>query len=421
MQFFRDVSLSTIVAGLVAVLVGFTSSIALVFQAAQSFSASSAHITSWVWALCMGVGLCCIVPSLWLRQPVMVAWSTPGAAVLAAGGAAGQFGLEQAVGAFIGSAVLILLCGVTGIFERLMTRIPVALASALLAGVLAKFGMDAFGAAATGPAIVLPMLAAYILGKHYHPRYVVLWTLVAGIAAAALQGQLHWEQVQWTLATPQWTTPVFTWQAFVSLGLPLFVVTMASQNLPGVIVMRSAGYAVPVSGIVSLTGALSAVLAPFGGYAINFAAITAALCTGTEAHPDPARRYTAAVVCGVAYLILGGVCRCGHRLAVGFSERIGAGHRRVCLAGQYCRWLARCLGRCPAAGSRHRDFFGHLKRCDAVGRRLSVLGGGSRCSGFAGAKAPPMEQDLTHGLLCNCFLLPIHWPASTPKKTPLSP
>ncbi len=305
MQFFRDVSLSTIVAGLVAVLVGFTSSIALVFQAAQSLGASSAQITSWVWALCMGVGLCCIVPSLWLRQPVMVAWSTPGAAVLAAGGAAGQFGLEQAVGAFIGSALLILLCGVTGIFERLMTRIPVALASALLAGVLAKFGMDAFGAAATGPAIVLPMLAAYILGKHYHPRYVVLWTLVVGIAAAALQGQLHWEQVQWTLATPQWTTPVFTWQAFVSLGLPLFVVTMASQNLPGVIVMRSAGYAVPVSGIVSLTGALSAVLAPFGGYAINFAAITAALCTGTEAHPDPARRYTAAVVCGVAYLILG--------------------------------------------------------------------------------------------------------------------
>ena len=116
MQFFRDVSLPTIVAGLVVVLVGFTSSIALVFQAAQSLGASSAQITSWVWALCMGVGLCCIVPSLWLRQPVMVAWSTPGAAVLAAGGAAGQFGLEQAGGAFIGSALRIRLCGVTGIF-----------------------------------------------------------------------------------------------------------------------------------------------------------------------------------------------------------------------------------------------------------------------------------------------------------------
>jgi len=186
-----------------------------------------------------------------------------------------------------------------------MARIPVALASALLAGVLAKFGMDAFAAAASGPAIVLPMLAAYILGKHYQPRYVVLWTLLIGILAAALQGQMHWEQVQWTLAVPQWTTPVLSWQAFVSLGIPLFVVTMASQNLPGVIVMRSAGYAVPVSGIVGLTGAASAMLAPFGGYAINFAAITAALCTGPEAHPDPARRYTAAVVCGVAYLVLG--------------------------------------------------------------------------------------------------------------------
>ena len=211
MRVFKDLSLSAFTAGFVAVLVGFTSSVAIVFQAAQAFGATPAQITSWMWALGLGMGLCSLVPSLLLRQPVMVAWSTPGAAVLAAGGAAGQFGLEQAVGAFIGSALLILLCGVTGIFERLMTRIPVALASALLAGVLAKFGMDAFGAAASGPAIVLPMLAAYILGKHYHPRYVVLWTLVAGIAAAALQGQLHWEQVQWTLATPQWTTPVFTW------------------------------------------------------------------------------------------------------------------------------------------------------------------------------------------------------------------
>ncbi len=305
MQFWRDLSLSSTVAGLVAVLVGFTSSIALVFQAAQSFGATPGQITSWVWALCLGVGLCCIVPSLWLRQPIMVAWSTPGAAVLAAGGAAGQFSMEQAVGAFIGSAVLIVLCGVTGVFERLMARIPVALASALLAGVLAKFGMDAFAATASGPAIVLPMLAAYILGKHYQPRYVVLWTLAAGVAAATAQGSMHWGQVQWALATPQWTTPSFTWQAFVSLGIPLFVVTMASQNLPGVIVLRSAGYAVPVSRLVSLTGAASIVLAPFGGYAINFAAITAALCTGPEAHPDPARRYTAAVVCGIAYVVLG--------------------------------------------------------------------------------------------------------------------
>lgn len=304
-QFWRELSASTVVAGLVAVLVGVSSSIALVFQAAQAFGASSAQITSWVWALCLGVGLCCIVPSLWLRKPIMVAWSTPGAAVLAAGGASGYFSLEQAVGAFIGSSLLIVLCGMSGIFERLMARIPVALASALLAGVLAKFGMDAFASTATAPWVVLPMLAAYVLAKHLQPRYAVLWTLAAGIASAALQGRMHWEQVQWTLATPQWTTPEFTWQAFVSLAIPLFVVTMASQNLPGVVVMRGAGYEVPVSGIVSLTGAVSVLLAPFGGYAINFAAITAALCSGPEAHPDPARRYTAAVVCGVVYLGVG--------------------------------------------------------------------------------------------------------------------
>lgn len=303
MRFFRDLSLSAASAGFVAVLVGFTSSVALVFQAAQAFGASQEVISSWMWALGIGMGLASAVPSLLLRQPVMIAWSTPGAAVLASAGLG--FGLGEATGAFIVSALLIVLCGVTGWFERVMNRIPMAIASALLAGVLAHFGMAAFSAARTALPLVLTMLAAYLLARRWLPRYTVPVTLVVGTAFAAWEGSIAWTEVRWEWARPMWTTPVFTWQAAISLALPLFVVTMASQNLPGVAVMRATGYRMPVSRLVSLSGLTTLVLAPFGGYAFNLAAITAAICMGPEAHENPARRYTAAVSCGLIYVVIG--------------------------------------------------------------------------------------------------------------------
>jgi len=305
MRFFRDLSLSAFTAGFVAVLVGFTSSVALVFQAAQAFGATPAQITSWMWALGLGVGLCCLVPSLWLRKPVMVAWSTPGAAVLASAGMAGSFTMPEAVGAFLVCAALITLCGVTGWFEKLMDRIPMEIASALLAGVLARFGLQAFGAAQTALGMVLAMLAAYLLGRRLLPRYAVVLTLLVGVAWAAASGKMEWSRVQWELALPVFTAPQFTWQAFVSLALPLFVVTMASQNMPGVAVIRATGYELPVSRLVSMTGIASLLLAPFGGYALNFSAITAAICMGQEAHEDKDKRYTAAVVCGAMYMVIG--------------------------------------------------------------------------------------------------------------------
>ncbi|MBV7418945.1 benzoate/H(+) symporter BenE family transporter [Comamonas sp. CMM03] len=305
MRFFRDLSLSAFTAGFVAVLVGFTSSVALVFQAAQAFGATPAQITSWMWALGLGVGLCCLVPSLWLRKPVMVAWSTPGAAVLASAGMAGSFTMPEAVGAFLVCAALITLCGVTGWFEKLMDRIPMEIASALLAGVLARFGLQAFGAAQTALGMVLAMLAAYLLGRRLLPRYAVVLTLLVGVAWAAASGKMEWSRVQWELALPVFTAPQFTWQAFVSLALPLFVVTMASQNMPGVAVIRATGYELPVSRLVSMTGIASLLLAPFGGYALNFSAITAAICMGPEAHEDKDKRYTAAVACGAMYMVIG--------------------------------------------------------------------------------------------------------------------
>jgi benzoate membrane transport protein len=305
MRFFKDLSLSAFTAGFVAVLVGFTSSVAIVFQAAQAFSATPELISSWMWALGLGMGLCTAIPSLVLRQPVMVAWSTPGAAVLATAGLAGGFSMAEAVGAFLVCGALITLAGVTGWFERVMNRIPMAIASALLAGVLARFGLQAFAAAQTALALVLLMLATYLLGKRLAPRYAVVATLAVAVAYAAATGGMAWSRVTLDFAVPVFTAPVFSLGAITSLALPLFVVTMASQNLPGVAAIRAAGYDMPISRLITVTGVAMLVLAPFGAFALCLSAITAAICMGREAHEDTARRYTAAVSCGVLYVLIG--------------------------------------------------------------------------------------------------------------------
>ncbi|KQU78127.1 hypothetical protein ASE08_02045 [Rhizobacter sp. Root16D2] len=300
-----DMSLSAFVAGFVAVLVGFTSSVAIVFSAAQALGAGPAEISSWMWALGLGMGLCSALPSLWLRQPVMIAWSTPGAAVLATAAASGGFHLPEAVGAFLASAALITLFGMTGWFERLMGRIPMPIASALLAGVLARFGLDAFVALKSAFALVLLMLATYLVGRRLWPRYAVPGVLAVGTAFAALQGQLHLGAVSFALTAPVFTMPVFTLPALVSLALPLFIVTMASQNLPGVAAIRAAGYDMPISRLITLSGLATLLLAPFGAFALNLSAITAAICMGREAHEDKGRRYMAAVACGLIYCVIG--------------------------------------------------------------------------------------------------------------------
>ena len=315
--FFSDLSLPAATAGFVAVLVGFTSTIALVFQAALAFGATPAQIASWIGALALGMGLCSALPSLWLKKPVMVAWSTPGAAVLAAGGLAGGFTLGEATGAFMVSAALMVLFGITGWFEKILKIIPPALAAALLAGVLARFAMQTFTAAQTALPLVLLMLAAYCIGRRWMARYAVVLTLVVGLALLAVQGRLAlpnmgtggWQQ---TLAIPVFVAPVFSFKALFSLALPLFVVTMASQNLPGAAAITTAGYGpksagggIPVSKIITLTGLVTLVLAPFGAFSLGLAAITAAMCMGPHVDSDPARRYTAAVCCGFLYMLTG--------------------------------------------------------------------------------------------------------------------
>ncbi len=301
-RLWRDLSLSAVMAGFVAVLVGFTSSVAIVFAAAQALGATPAQTTSWMWALGLGMGLSSIALSLWTRQPVLTAWSTPGAALLA--GSSG-IAMGEAVGAFVVCGMLIMLAGLTRAFERVMDRIPQAIAAALLAGVLARFGLDAVGAVKTAPLLVCVMAFVFLLGRRLWPRYAVPGVLLAGIAVAGLQRRLNTDAIVWELAAPVWTPPQFSLGALMGVALPLFVVTMASQNLPGVAAQRAAGYATPVSPSITVTGAASVLLAPFGGYAFNLAAITAAICLGREAHEDRSRRYVAAVAAGVFYLMLG--------------------------------------------------------------------------------------------------------------------
>ncbi len=303
MSMLKDFSLSTLVAGFVAVLVGFTSSVVIVFQAAAAFGATPAQATSWMWALGLGMGLTSLGLSLWYRQPVLTAWSTPGAALLATAGTG--FSMAQAVGAFIVCALLITVAGASGWFARVMDRIPQALAAALLAGVLARFAVDAFASLQRELALVGTMFAAYLLGRRLWPRYAAPGVLAAGIAVAAAQGRLQLGGVQWQWAVPVFTAPRFSLAATIGIALPLFVVTMASQNLPGVAAQRAAGYDTPVSPVIATTGIATLLLAPFGGYALNLAAITAAICMGREAHEDPTRRWTASAAAGALYIVVG--------------------------------------------------------------------------------------------------------------------
>jgi benzoate membrane transport protein len=304
MRFLRDLSPSAVVAGFVTVLVGYTSSAVIVFQAARASGGGPADIASWMWALGLGMGVTCIGLSLRYRVPVVTAWSTPGAALLAT--SAVGLPMPAMIGAFLVSAALMVIAGATGWFERGMSRIPVPLASGMLAGVLLRFGLDAFVAMKTQLALGLAMFAFYLVGRRLWPRYAVVGVLALGVAIAQARGLLHLDAVRLELARPIFTAPTFSVSALFGVAIPLFVVTMASQNVPGVAVLRASGYgATPISPLITWTGLATVVAAPFGGYALNLAAITAAICMGREAHEDPARRYVAAVAAGAFYVLLG--------------------------------------------------------------------------------------------------------------------
>ncbi len=292
-----------IAAGFAAVLIGYSSSAVIVFQAASAAGASAAQAGSWMMALGLGMGATTIGLSLRYRMPIITAWSTPGGALLAT--SLDGVALADAIGAFVFSALLITLAGASGWFERIIDRIPLALAAAMLAGILFQFGVNAFGALQSEFTLVLAMLATYLGARRWLPRYTIIAVLAVGFVLCQIMGLLDFTRFRVDLGGPEFVMPGFSPQVLIGVGIPLFVVTMVSQNIPGFAVLRTSGYAAPISPIVGATGAATLITAPFGGFALNLAAITAAICTGPEAHADKERRYVAGVSTGVFYLLLG--------------------------------------------------------------------------------------------------------------------
>lgn len=300
----KNIKIGHIAAGFIAVLVGYTSSVAIVFQAAYAAGVNDAQLGSWMWALGIGMGITCIAMSLYWRAPVLTAWSTPGAALLAT--SLGDIGIAQATGVFIISSLLITICGITGWFQKLIAWVPANLSMAMLAGILFSFGLDLFSSMQTMPLLVLIMFGCYMLAKILMPRYCVPLAFLSGIACVVLQNNFNPEHLNWSLTLPVWVSPEFNLAATIGVAIPLFIVTMTSQNLPGLAVLQANGYArVPASPLISWTGFTGILLAPFGGFAYNLAAITAAICMSPEAESKESERYKASVWAGVFYLLTG--------------------------------------------------------------------------------------------------------------------
>lgn len=296
-------SFPIVVSGFVAVLVGYSSSAAIIFQAAQAAGASATQIGGWLSMLGIAMGLCSLGLSLWTRMPILCAWSTPGAALLAT--SLQGLSINEAVGVFIFANALIVLSGVTGLFARLMNIIPPALASAMLAGILLRFGLAAFTGLQSDFALCGAMCLAWLLARRWLARYAILTTLAVGVAVALARHAIHFPADAASFALPQGIMPHFSLTALLGIGLPFFLVTMASQNAPGIATLQAHGYRPPVSALMSWTGLIALLLSPFGGFSVCIAAITAAICMGDEVDDDPRRCWMAAALAGVFYLLAG--------------------------------------------------------------------------------------------------------------------
>ncbi|WP_313752270.1 benzoate/H(+) symporter BenE family transporter [Mixta calida] len=296
-------SFTLIIAGFVATLVGYASSAAIVFQAAEAAGATPQQIGGWLTALGLAMGISSLGLSIWYRQPILTAWSTPGAAMLAT--SLHGVTLSQTIGIFLFTNALIVLCGVTGLFARLMKLVPQAITAAMLAGILLRFGLEAFAALQVDLALCGTMCVSWLLARCLLPRYAIIITLLAGLMLALARGDLHIAQPLMTLRWPETVMPGFSLASLLGVGLPYFLVTMASQNAPGIATLQAHGYQPPVSSLISWTGLIALLLSPFGGFSVCIAAITAAICMSDEAHPDKNRRWIASAIAGLFYLLAG--------------------------------------------------------------------------------------------------------------------
>ncbi|MCO4836884.1 MAG: benzoate/H(+) symporter BenE family transporter [Oceanospirillaceae bacterium] len=290
-------------AGFIAPLIGYTSSAAIIFQAANSAGANDAMVTSWFWALGIGMGVSTLALSWFYKQPILTAWSTPGAAILVTSLAGVPF--AEAIGAFVVCSVLIILVGITGWFDRVMSFLPKSIAAAMLAGVLMPFTVHMILSLESQLTLVLLMMVTFLISRVMWPKIAVMLTLLLGILVAAIQDLIIWQDVSLQISSPIWTTPQWSLSATIGVAIPLFIVTMASQNVPGIVVLRSHEYNAPASPLITWTGITGFVLAPFGGFAFNLSAIMAAICMGKDVDTDPTQRYRSAIWAGLFIIATG--------------------------------------------------------------------------------------------------------------------
>ncbi|MDF3074798.1 MAG: benzoate transporter [Alphaproteobacteria bacterium] len=301
---FRDFSIQALATGILAAIVGFASSFPVVLQGLTAVGASQREAASGLMALSLAMGVCAIYLSLRHRQPISIAWSTPGAALLATS-ATVDGGFATAVGAFLVCGALIVVAGMWKKLGEMVASIPASLANAMLAGVLLGLCLAPVKAAAQAPALALPVIAVWAVLVVFRRLYAVPVAVALTMVLIGVTTPLEGLASASLLPDPVLIAPHFSIAGVVGIALPLFIVTMASQNIPGIAVLNANGYRPEPSPLFRTTGLYSLASAPFGGHAVNLAAITAALCAGPDAHPDPARRYWAAIVAGIAYLAFG--------------------------------------------------------------------------------------------------------------------
>ncbi|HGH6014343.1 TPA: benzoate/H(+) symporter BenE family transporter [Vibrio mimicus] len=296
-------NLSHLSAGFTTVLVGYTSSVVIVIQAATASGANPAQIESWLLTLGVVMGLTSLIYSWVYKTPILTAWSTPGAVMLAA--SAGQYSLPVVIGAFMFSGVLIALTGMIAPLTRALSKIPVPLGTAMLGAILLPFCAKAFAPLTNTPVLFFLLFASYLLAKHFVPRYTMLILLITSIGCAIALGSFTNANLSLSIATPLWVEPEFDWLALLNLALPLYLITMLSQNLPGIAMMKSYQYEAPIKPILLGTGLTNVLAAPFGGFSVNLAAISAAICMAEEVDSDKTQRYRAVLWAGVFYLLAG--------------------------------------------------------------------------------------------------------------------
>ena len=292
-----------VVAGLISVIVNYGGTFILVFQAAKVAGLSPELTASWVWSISIGVGVTGIILSWVSREPIITAWSTPAAAFLVTALATTPY--AEAIGAYLISAAAFVVLGLSGWFERVIRLIPPGVAAGLLAGILLQFGIGAFGGMSIDPLLAGLLIVAYVVLKRFTARYAVVGILVLGLAFLLIQDRVDLSGLTLKLAAPIFTMPEFSLNALLSVALPLFLITLTGQYMPGMLVLRNDGFRTSANPIVTVTGLGSLLMAPFGSHAFNIAAITAAICTGREAHENPDKRWIAGIAAGVFYILVG--------------------------------------------------------------------------------------------------------------------